>query len=430
MGVSVLVGMQWGDEGKGKITDILSKSADLVVRYQGGNNAGHTVVVDDDTYQLHLLPSGVLYPNTCCVLGNGMVIDPRALLEEITMLVDRSVAVSPDNLKISSLAHVIFPFHHQRDRSSETLRSTDSIGTTQRGIGPAYVDKVSRIGIRMIDLASKQRLANHLKSAYFQFAYVHGRDGTTIDMEDIDTTIDRYHRYGQALAKFIIDTSLFVNDAINLKKTVLLEGAQGTMLDIDHGTYPFVTSSNPIAGGACVGIGVGPNKIETILGIAKAYTTRVGQGPFPTELTGDVGGHLQQRGSEFGTTTNRPRRCGWLDLVMLKYAIRLNGITQVCLTKLDVLDDLDRIPVCTHYQMGDQVYHHFPLDADRLAATKPIYEYVSGWKTDISCITSFDDLPEHAKKYVWFIEIFLGVNISMISVGSRRNQTIRLLSKI
>ena len=324
MSVKVLVGSQWGDEGKGKITDILAENTDYVVRYQGGNNAGHTVVVGDRTFKLHLIPSGILYPSCCCVIGNGVVLDPEVFFNEIATLESQQIKVTPDKLKISALCHVILPYHKQLDAQQEDNRRVDEkIGTTGKGIGPAYTDKISRYGIRVIDLFSKETLIKKIQRRQWHKLL----QSMTISIEEV---ADIYHAYGQRLKPFVVDASLFINEAIDGGKKIILEGAQGTMLDVDHGTYPYVTSSNPVSGGACVGVGIGPHKIDQVIGVTKAYITRVGEGPFPTELTDALGESLRMKGAEFGTTTGRPRRCGWLDLVVLRYAIRVNGITEIC----------------------------------------------------------------------------------------------------
>ena len=420
MPVKVIVGAQWGDEGKGKITDILAAKVDLVVRYQGGNNAGHTVVVGDKTFKLHLIPSGILYDSCVCVIGNGVVVDPEVFLSEVASLKEKGINVSPDRLKISSLAHVILPFHKILDSKEEALRDEEKIGTTGRGIGPAYTDKIARMGVRIMDLLSKERLAKRIAK----------RNWPEVLKENcpvIDEVVDQFYEYGQKLKPYIIDSSLYINEAIDQGKTIIMEGAQGTMLDVDHGTYPYVTSSNPLSGGACIGAGIGPHKIDKVVGVSKAYVTRVGEGPFPTELNDDLGEYLRTRGAEFGTTTNRPRRCGWLDLVVLKYAVRVNGITEICLTKLDVLDGLKTIKICTKYKIDNQIHSNFPLDLDIFSKCEPIYDELPGWEEDISNITKYKDLPENAKKYIEYISEMTKVKISLISVGSRRNQTIKLL---
>jgi len=420
MPVKVIVGSQWGDEGKGKITDILAADVDLVVRYQGGNNAGHTVVVGNTTFKLHLIPSGILYPNCICVLGNGVVIDPEVLLEEMDNLAQRGVTVSPDRFKISSIAHVILPFHKMLDSHQEAKRHEEKIGTTGRGIGPAYTDKISRRGVRMLDLISREKLSKVIRKSDWMKKF----PDSPVTVEEV---IEKYLALGLRLKPYLIDSSLFINDAIDTQKKIILEGAQGTMLDVDHGTYPYVTSSNPLAGGACIGTGIGPHKINRVIGVTKAYVTRVGEGPFPTELCDETGEYLRTRGAEFGTTTNRPRRCGWLDLVELRYAVRVNGITEICITKLDVLDGIKTIKVCNQYRVNDVIVDNFPMELDIFSKCEPIYQEIPGWDEDISGITRFKDLPKNAKQYMNYISDIAKVKISLISVGSRRNQTINLL---
>jgi len=420
MAVKVIVGSQWGDEGKGKITDILAENMDLVVRYQGGNNAGHTVVVGDKTFKLHLIPSGVLYKHCQCVIANGVVLDPEVFFQEIETLKSQGIIVTPDQLKVSSITHVILPFHRLLDNRQESKRHEEKIGTTGRGIGPTYTDKIARAGVRVMDLMCRERLSKKIKKHQWEQLL----PDHTLDVEAI---IDQYFELGKKLKPFVIDTSLFINQAIDQKKNIILEGAQGTMLDVDHGTYPFVTSSNPVSGGACVGAGIGPHKIDEVLGVVKAYVSRVGEGPFPTELHCETGLRLREKGCEYGTTTGRPRRCGWLDMVALRYAIRVNGMTEICLTKLDVLDGLSTVKVCVGYQIDGELLTEFPLDVDDFTSAEPIYEELPGWTEDISGITDFDQLPANAKAYVQHIEKKSGVKITMVSVGSRRNQTIHIL---
>lgn len=421
MTVSVIVGSQWGDEGKGKITDILAEKVDLVVRYQGGNNAGHTVCVGEKTFKLHLIPSGVLYTTCTCVIGNGVVIDPAVFFAEIETLKKQGIEVTSDRLKVSSIAHVILPFHKMLDSKQELKRHEEKIGTTGKGIGPTYTDKVARMGVRVIDLLDKDRLRKKCAKRHWESVFPE-------DSLDIESVIEEYAAYGEKLKPFVVDSSLFINQAIDAGKNVILEGAQGTMLDVDHGTYPFVTSSNPISGGACIGAGIGPNKIDHVLGVTKAYTTRVGEGPFPTELTEEIGEKLRTVGGEFGTTTGRPRRCGWLDLVALRYAIRVNGLTSICLTKLDVLDGFSEIKVCDEYKTPEGIIKEFPLDLEVFSQCEPIYETLPGWSEDISKLKNQDDLPENAKKYIEYISKKVGVQIKMVSVGTRRRQTIHLLT--
>ena len=420
MTVQILVGSQWGDEGKGKVTDILADKMDLVVRYQGGNNAGHTVVVGDQKFKLHLIPSGIINQNCVCVIANGVVLDPEVLLKEMETLRGQGIAVTPDKFKISSIAHVILPFHRILDSRQESKRHEQKIGTTGRGIGPTYTDKISRQGVRVGDLLCKKRLRKRIEK--------HHWDEILPEAElDLDQVVEEYVGYGDILRPYVTDTSLYVNEAIDAGKNIILEGAQGTMLDVDHGTYPFVTSSNPIAGGACIGVGIGPHKIHSVIGVTKAYVTRVGEGPFPTELHDEIGERLMEKGAEFGTTTGRKRRCGWLDLVVLKYAIRVNGLTEVCLTKLDVLDGLDEIKVCTKYKVGDKILTEFPLDLEDFNEAEPIYEVLAGWTEDISGMKTWKELPQNARSYIQYIEKFASVDITMVSVGSKRSQTIHLL---
>lgn len=422
MSVKVIVGTQWGDEGKGKITDILAESNDLVVRYQGGNNAGHTVVVGDETFKLHLIPSGILNPKCTCVIANGVVLDPEVLFKEIETLSKQGVEVTPQNFKISSIAHVIMPFHKILDGRQEAKRDAEKIGTTGRGIGPTYTDKISRYGIRVMDLLCENRLEKRIKKHNWPALIPEH----TLNIDDI---VSEYAAYGKKLAPFVCDSSLFINQAIEAGKHIIMEGAQGTMLDVDHGTYPFVTSSSPISGGACIGAGIGPHKIDQVIGVNKAYITRVGEGPFPTELDDNVGNHLVERGAEFGTTTGRKRRCGWLDLVIMRYSIRVNGITEICLTKLDVLDGLDTIKVCVGYRINGDIITEFPLDLEDFSKAEPVYDELPGWKDDISQLTEYNELPKEAKDYANYISEKTGISIKMISVGSRRKQTIHLLEK-
>ena len=418
MSVKIIVGTQWGDEGKGKITDMLAGQVDLVVRYQGGNNAGHTVVVGDETFKLHLIPSGILYKSVCCVIGNGVVLDPEVLLQEIANLKKQGVDVTPERLKISSIAHVIMPYHKALDQAQEAKRTDDEkIGTTGRGIGPTYTDKVSRLGLRMLDLLKPERLKEKLQKRF-----------AATDLEgDIDEIVKTYSDFAKKLAPYIEDTSLFINQAIKRGQRIIMEGAQGTMLDVDHGTYPFVTSSNPIAGASCIGAGIGPHKIDQVIGVTKAYATRVGEGPFPTEEEGETEAYLREKGCEYGTTTERPRRCGWLDLVVLRYAIRVNGITELCLTKLDVLDGLKKIKICTAYELNGERVSYLPLDLDDFSEAKPIYDELPGWEEDISAVTQYEELPINAKKYIRYIRNLAETPITLISVGSKRKQTIHLL---
>jgi adenylosuccinate synthase len=417
----VIIGAQWGDEGKGKITDYMAEKADMVVRYQGGSNAGHTVVVGDEEYKLHLIPSGILYPDTLCIIGNSVVVDIETMFKEIDELVSRGVDVS--GLRISERAHVIMPYHRRLDELQEENKGENKIGTTKRGIGPAYVDKASRIGIRMVDLLDRdifeKKLETNLQEKNLILTRVYGAEG--FRKEQI---IDQLTPYIERIRPYITDTSLVVNEAVDQGDKVLFEGAQGTLLDLDHGTYPFVTSSHPVAGGACIGAGIGPTKISKVYGVAKAYTTRVGEGPFPTELTDAVGEQIRKEGFEFGTTTGRPRRCGWFDAVILRYSVRMSGLTGITLTKLDVLDKLEEIKICHGYEYRGRILKEFPASLQVLGECKPVYEVLEGWQEDTSQIKTFKELPENAQKYILRIEELTGVKVSLVAVGPKRDQTI------
>lgn len=421
MSTVVLIGAQWGDEGKGKITDFLARQAEVVVRSQGGNNAGHTVVVDDKEYKLHLIPSGILYPEKLCVIGNGVVIDPKVLLEEIDYLAENGIQT--DNLRISSSAHVIMPYHKKLDELQEERRGNKKIGTTKRGIGPCYMDKIARTGIRIIDLINandfKETLGSALQDKNYLFDKVYNTTG--FELQEI---YDEYMQYAERIRPYVTDTSVLINKAIDEKRDVLFEGAQGTLLDIDHGTYPFVTSSYPTSGGACVGSGVGPTKIDSVLGVVKAYTTRVGEGPFPTELRNEMGDQIRKAGHEFGTTTGRPRRCGWMDAVILRYAARINGLTGIAVTKLDVLDGLETLKICTAYKYQGEILNEFPSSLKVLEQCQPVYEELPGWQQETSEIEDYNDLPQNAKRYLHRLEELSGVKIDMVSVGPGRKQTI------
>ena len=422
MPVTVVVGAQWGDEGKGKIVDILSAEMDYVARYQGGANAGHTINLQGKQYILHLVPSGILHPNTICIIGNGVVVDPRALIDEISFLQDKGISVK-DRLFISDRAQVIFPHHKIIDQLNEMGDDTKRIGTTGRGIGPAYVDKANRTGFRMVDFLKDNDLENWLKEKFSQVKHQFGDRIKEIDFDE-KKSIAESLEYGQYLKPYIKDTGVILNEAVNLDKRILMEGAQGTLLDVDHGTYPFVTSSNPVSAGACTGTGIGPNRISRVVGVMKAYTTRVGEGPFPTELTGEEGENMREIGKEFGATTGRPRRCGWFDLVIATYAARINGLTEIALTKLDVLDKLPAIKVCRGYEYQEKLHSDFPADLEILRAGKPVYETLPGWKNSTIDIENFRDLPQNAQNYLRFLEKKIGVPISMVSVGPMRNKTI------
>jgi adenylosuccinate synthase len=417
----IVIGAQWGDEGKGKITDLLSKSADVVVRYQGGVNAGHTVVVKDQTFKLHLIPSGILYPETECIIGSGTVVDPQVLIEELDQL--ETLSVSAANLFISQTAHVTMPYHRLLDNASEERRGTNKIGTTKRGIGPTYSDKSERMGIRILDLMEPDGLREILgwtipyKNEVLQKFY-------NLPPLDPEAVIEEYLGYADRLRPHVVDSSLKIYDAIQKRRNILFEGAQGTLLDLDHGTYPYVTSSNPIAGGACVGAGVGPTAIDRVIGVAKAYTTRVGEGPFPTEIHGGIGDVLCDRGAEFGTTTGRQRRCGWFDAVIGRYAVRINGMDCLAITKLDVLDELEEIKVCVAYEIDGTHCHDFPSSARQFARCQPIYETLPGWKQSTEDCRALEDLPERALDYLKFLAELMDVPIALVSLGASRDQTI------
>ena len=421
MSTVVIVGSQWGDEGKGKVIDYLAAEADVVVRGQGGNNAGHSVVVDDKKYALHLIPSGILNKNAINIIGNGVVLDPEGFLNEIKGLEEKGIDTS--NIKISERAHVVFPYHKTLDFLAEEARGSEKIGTTVKGIGPAYMDKVERSGIRVCDLINPEVLKAKLEK---QIEFKNKIITRIYDSQalDGDKIIKDFTAYGQAIKPFVTDTSVLVHDAVKENKKVLLEGAQGTLLDIDFGTYPYVTSSHPISGGFAIGAGIGPNAIEEVLGITKAYTTRVGKGPFVTELENEVGDQIRKQGNEFGTTTGRPRRCGWLDLVIVNYAARINGMTCIALMLLDVLTGFDEVKICTAYEYKGQTIHHFPADLSVLADCKPVYTTLKGWKEDISQCKTYEALPEAAKAYIDFIEEQVGIPVKIVSIGPKRDQTI------
>lgn len=418
-----VVGSQWGDEGKGKITDFLAQKADVIVRYQGGPNAGHTVVVEEEVFKLHHLPSGILYPGKKCILGNGMVLDPVILQAELNSLKQRGII--PDKLFISDRAHLIMPYHKKLDELEERGRSGRQIGTTKRGIGPAYVDKISRQGLRCGDFQNEKELKNKLafilKSKNEIFAKLYNEEGFT--MEDLEV---EYLPAARKLLPYLTDASVFLAEEMEKGSKILFEGAQGTMLDIDHGTYPYVTSSSPVSGGACIGAGVAPYRINKVLGVAKAYTTRVGEGPFPTELKDHIGDMIREKGREYGTTTGRPRRIGWLDVVALRHACRINGFNCLAVTLFDVLSGLKTLKVATAYRYGDRLLEHFPANLHILEKCNPVYIELSGWEEDISEAKSLEDLPPEAKKYIRTLEELLNVKIALVSVGPRRDQTIVL----
>ena len=419
----IVIGAQWGDEGKGKITDLLGRSADVVVRYQGGVNAGHTIVVKDETFKLHLIPSGILYPETQCIIGSGTVIDPKLLIEELDRL--EQLNISSDNLFIAETSHVTMPYHRLLDKASEERRGNYKIGTTGRGIGPTYADKSERTGIRILDLMDPDGLQEQLtwtinyKNVILEKLY----DIPPLDPKEV---IKEYLGYAERLRPYVVDTSLKIYEAIQERRNILFEGAQGTLLDLDHGTYPFVTSSNPVAGGACVGTGLGPTMIDRVIGVAKAYTTRVGEGPFPTEIQGKVGEVLCHAGAEFGTTTGRQRRCGWFDAVIGRYAVRINGLDCLAITKLDVLDQFEEIKVCVAYEIDGERCEHFPNNSRRFASCRPIYQTFKGWEQSTSDCRSWEDLPQEAKDYLKFLAELMEVPIAIVSLGANRDQTIIL----
>jgi adenylosuccinate synthase len=419
----VLVGAQWGDEGKGKATDLLGDRVDYVVRYQGGNNAGHTVVIGEESYALHMLPSGVLSPGVIPVIGNGVVIDPQVLLDEIDTLQARGVDCG--NLLISASAHLIMPYHRALDKVTERYLGSARIGTTGRGIGPAYGDKIARVGIRVQDLFDpgilRQKLELVLREKNQILGKVYNRRGI-----DPQACAEEYLRYADRLRPYVADTGLILGQALDRGLLVLLEGAQATMLDVDHGSYPFVTSSSPTAGGACAGSGIGPARIAKVIGIVKAYTTRVGEGPFPTELQGEHGERLRSAGAEYGVTTGRPRRTGWFDAVIARYATRVNGMTDYFLTKLDVLSGLDQVPVCVAYEVDGKRHDEIPMTQTEFHHAVPVYEYFDGWAEDISKAQAFADLPGNARTYVTAVAEMIGAPVSAIGVGPRRDQTLQL----
>jgi adenylosuccinate synthase len=421
MTVTLVIGTQWGDEGKGKVVDFFSKDADYVVRFQGGNNAGHTIKVGNEVYKLHLIPSGAIQGKTG-VIGNGVVIDPEILIGEINELKNRGIT---PNLLISDRANIIMPYHKILDGAEEQYLGDKKIGTTKRGIGPCYSDKISRNGIRVIDLLDKESLKNKLVRLIpikQKIIDIYNLDNK-IDLNEI---LDTYSAYGQQLKKYISTTHIELNDAIKKGKTILLEGAQGTMLDVDFGTYPYTTSSHVIAGGSATGTGIGVKYINEIIGIVKAYTTRVGEGPLPTELFDKMGSHLQEKGHEFGTTTSRPRRCGWLDLVVVNHACMISGMTKLAITKLDVLSGLKKIKVCTHYKLNGKKIIHFPANIDDIKRCVPIYNEFIGWDKIDKNSSTFSDLPKNAQEYLHFIEKILKLPITLVSIGPGRKETIKI----
>lgn len=420
MSVKVIVGAQWGDEGKGKIVDLLSENVDIVARYQGGANAGHTVVVGDKTYVLHLIPSGILHPNVICVIGNGVVLDPGAFLEEVAFLESLNIEVH-GRLFISHNAHLIMPYHKLIDSLKE--QGASKIGTTGRGIGPAYIDKFARVGVKIVDLLHRDVLVRKIRSNIEDKNQLLSKIYHSSEI-NVDEIVDSYLQFDKQLDEFITDTSFYLNRELKAGKRVLAEGAQGAMLDVDFGTYPYVTSSNPTSGGACTGLGIPPTSVESIVGVAKAYTTRVGNGPFPTEQTNETGDELRELGGEYGATTGRPRRCGWLDLFSLKYSVMINGIGELALTKLDVLDKFDEINVCVGYKYRGKRLKSFPLDLCTIEDIEPVYETLPGWKTGIVGSKSYDQLPPNCRSYIEYIEKYLEAPVRFVSVGATRKQTV------
>ena len=417
----VVVGTQWGDEGKGKITDFLSEQAEYVARYQGGDNAGHTIQFGGETYKLHLIPSGIFSPEKLCIIGNGVVVNPKSLVTELAYLHERNIAT--DNLRISDRAHVILPYHIELDRLQEEAKGDNKIGTTIKGIGPAYMDKAARVGIRIADLLDREvfeeRLRINLEDKNRQFTKLY--DANPMSFEEI---FEEYYEYGQQIKQYVCDTSVLLNDALDNGKRVLFEGAQGVMLDIDQGTYPFVTSSNPLAGGVTIGSGVGPSKVTKVVGVCKAYTSRVGDGPFPTELFDEIGSRIREVGREYGTTTGRPRRVGWFDSVVMRHSKRVSGITNLCLNSIDVLTGLETVKICVAYRKsnGEEI-SHYPASLVELGQCEPVYEELPGWSEDITGCRTLDELPIEAQNYVRRVSELVGVKISTFSVGPDRNQT-------
>ncbi|KRL96777.1 adenylosuccinate synthase [Liquorilactobacillus satsumensis] len=416
----VVVGSQWGDEGKGKITDFLSRNAEVIARYQGGDNAGHTIVFNGETFKLRLIPSGIFYQDKVSVIGNGVVLNPKSLVEELKYLNGRGV--STDNLRVSDRAHVILPYHILLDGLQEKSKKDQKIGTTNKGIGPAYMDKAARVGIRVADLLDKEifeeKLRRNLEEKNREFTRFYEHE--PLKFEDI---FEAYYEYGQQFKDYVTDTSVVLNDALDSGKRVLFEGAQGVMLDIDQGTYPFVTSSNPVAGGVTIGSGVGPSKIDKVVGVCKAYTSRVGDGPFPTELKDETGSFIREAGHEYGTVTKRPRRIGWFDSVVMRHAKRVSGLTNLSLNCVDVLTGLDEVKICTAYELDGELIYHYPASLKQLSKCKPVYETFPGWTEDITHCKRLEDLPLNVRNYIHRIQELVGVKISTFSVGPDREQT-------
>ena len=428
MPVQIIVGAQWGDEGKGKIVDHLSENVDIVARYQGGANAGHTVVIPtkgpggitSKEYVLHLIPSGIFHKHVTCVIGNGVVLDPAALMTEIGQLHELGIPMK-GRLLISHNAHLIMPYHKLLDSIRE--QGDQKIGTTGRGIGPAYIDKYMRTGIRVVDLLDRDTLSAKLKRNIEEKNQLFSKLYNSKEL-DVDAIIHEYQEFDKKIDEYVTDTSVYLNAALKKKKVILAEGAQGALLDVDHGTYPFVTSSSPTSGGACTGLGIPPTAITSVIGVVKAYSTRVGNGPFPTELNDETGERLRKTGGEYGATTGRPRRCGWLDLVSLRYSLRINGIQKIAITKLDVLDEFEEIKVCTGYRVENKTIENFPTDLRTLERIEPVYRVFKGWKTSTSGVRSYGKLPAKARAYIEAFASLLGTKVWMVSVGARRDQTL------
>jgi len=418
----VIVGAQWGDEGKGKIVDLLTRYADIVVRFQGGNNAGHTIVLKEEKFVFHLIPSGILYENKQCVIGNGVVVDPAVLIEEVNELKKRGYLKDDSQLMVSEEAHLILPYHRRIDIARDRIFK---LGTTGRGIGPAYEDKVARYGIRVVDLMDEEVFRKKLKANLLQKnAYL--SEVLKEEGFELSGIFDEFLRFKKQLEKYVKNTSIIIYDEIQKGKHILFEGAQGALLDVDHGTYPYVTASNTVAGNACAGSGIGPTMIDSVIGVAKAYTTRVGEGPFPTELKDQVGERIREKGGEYGATTGRPRRCGWFDAVVVNHAIRINGIQEVAITKLDVLNDFDKVKICVGYRVNGKVLHHVSSNLKILESSEPIYEELDGWRKEVKGTKKISELPFQAQRYLKRIEELTNVKIAMVSVGSERDETIEL----
>ena len=424
MSVKIVVGSQWGDEAKAKIVDYLAVDADYVVRFQGGANAGHTVIVDGNEFIFHLIPAGIMYPDKMCVIGNGVVLDPTALLDEIENLKNRGIEVE-GRLFISQKTHLVMPYHKLLDQATEKHKGKNSIGTTGRGIGPAYRDKAARVGIRILDLLNRdvfvEKLENNIREANEFLTKIYGYEPL-----NINEIVDAYLEFDRKIDPYVTDISILLYDAIKAGKNILFEGAQGALLDIDHGTYPFVTSSNTIAGAACIGTGIGPTNVDEVIGVMKAYTTRVGNGPFPTEFEGEFAHTIRELGGEYGATTGRPRRCGWFDGIIAKYATRINGLSSLAITKLDVLDTLPEIKICNGYKYENRILDNFPVDINVLESIEPVYETHPGWTKTTTGIRNYEDLPENARAYLARISELVDTPISYVSVGSDREQTIKV----